>query len=84
MDTERIKERVKEIISIELEMKLDKVPLNLNFTEDFGVDPLDVLELIMVLGEEFNIEIPDGESETLVTVDDIVNYIADRVEKDVF
>jgi acyl carrier protein len=43
-----------------------------------GADSLDVIELVMVLEEEFDIEITDEESEKLLTVGDVVEYIKDH------
>ena len=37
---------------------------------DFGADPLDEIEIIMEIEEEFNIEISDRDAEMLVTIAD--------------
>ncbi|MEE8282933.1 MAG: acyl carrier protein, partial [candidate division NC10 bacterium] len=42
-------------------------------------DSLDTVELIMVLEEEFGIEIPDDDAEKIAQVKDAVQYIKDRV-----
>jgi len=84
MDMERIEDRVKEIISTELGIEMDKVHLNSNFTQDLGVDSLEIMQLLISLEEEFNIKIPDKDIETLATVGDLIQYINDRAKKDVF
>lgn len=81
---ERIEDRVKEIISTELGIEMDKVHLNSNFTQDLGVDSLEIMQLLISLEEEFNIKIPDKDIETLATVGDLIQYINDRAKKDVF
>ena len=43
-----------------------------------GADSLDLVELVMVLEEEFDIEIPDNEAEELKTFEQIVDYISKR------
>ena len=45
--------------------------------EDLGADDLDVIELVMSLGEEFDIEIPDTEdvAAKLDTVGDVIHYV---------
>ncbi|MCI0483598.1 MAG: acyl carrier protein, partial [candidate division NC10 bacterium] len=50
-----------------------------SFVEDLGADSLDTVELIMVLEEEFGIEIPDEDAEKIVHVKDAVQYIKDRI-----
>ena len=75
--------RVTKAISTTLEIEIDKVHLNSRLSEDLGIDFLDIVELIMALEEEFNIESSDLDMRTFTTVGDIVQYISDRVKKDV-
>ena len=41
-----------------------------------GLDSLDVVEVVMAMEEEFTIEIPDNESEKLLTPALVIDYIA--------
>ncbi|MCK5422228.1 MAG: acyl carrier protein, partial [Deltaproteobacteria bacterium] len=43
--------------------------------DDLGADSLDLVELVMVLEEEFGKEIPDEDAEKIQTVQDVSNYI---------
>jgi acyl carrier protein len=43
--------------------------------DDLGADSLDLVELVMVLEEEFSKEIPDEDAEKIQTVQDAINYI---------
>ncbi len=49
------------------------------FTEDYGIGPIDVTELIITVEEEFNIIIYDDEAIFFESVGDIVNYISDVI-----
>ena len=80
MSSEEIFEKVKAIIIDLLQVSEDSVTLDANFTDDLGADSLDLVELIMGIEEEFNLEIPDGEAEKVVTVGDVVDYIKENVE----
>ena len=71
MDYEAI---VKKIVSEHLGIDYDGVKGSL--IEDMGADSLDLVELVMVLEEEFSIEIPDDDAEELKTVEQIVDYIS--------
>ena len=51
------------------------------FVDDMGADSLDTVELVMALEEEFDLEISDEEAEKLTTVQKVVDYIEDRLEK---
>lgn len=80
MSSEEIFEKVKKIIVDLLNVEEDTVTLEAHFIDDLGADSLDLVELIMGIEEEFNIEIPDGEAEKVVTVGDVVDYIKENVE----
>ena len=58
-----------------LGISADEITENTSFKEDLGVDSLDLFELVMALEEEFEVEIPAEDLETLVTVGDVMNYI---------
>ena len=79
MSSEEIFEKVKNIIVDLLQVSEDSVTLQSQFIDDLGADSLDLVELIMGIEEEFNIEIPDGEAEKVVTVEDVVEYIKENV-----
>ena len=67
--------RVKSIIVDKLGVDENEVTNEASFTNDLGADSLDTVELIMQFEEEFNIEIPDEDAETLTTVGEAVEYI---------
>lgn len=68
-------DKVKELIVDQLDVSEDQVKEEANFIDDLGADSLDIVELVMVFEEEFGIEIPDEDAETLKTVGDAVKYI---------
>ena len=68
---------IKKIVSVNLDVDYDGVKGHL--INDMGADTLDLVELVMVLEEEFNIEIPDDQAEELHTFEDIVEYISKTV-----
>jgi acyl carrier protein len=70
-----VEEKVKNIIVEQLGVSADEVQLNASFVDDLGADSLDLVELVMVLEEEFGYEIPDEDAEKIQTVQDAVNYI---------
>lgn len=75
-------EKVRKIIADCLSLDESEVKLSSNFVDDLGADSLDVVELVMALEEEFDIEIPDDEAENVKTVENVVEYIKDRVEEE--
>ena len=68
-------EKVKEILCDQLDVDAKDVTMEASITEDLGADSLDIVDLVMSLEDEFDIEVPDEEVETIKTVGDIVRYI---------
>ena len=75
MTKERIEERVAAIISEQLGVEKSSIKKEASFTDDLGADSLDTVELVMALEDEFDCEIPDEESEKILTVGDALAYI---------
>ncbi|MFQ5532990.1 MAG: acyl carrier protein [Candidatus Methylomirabilales bacterium] len=73
-----VDEKVKKVIVEQLGVDESEVTPDASFVEDLGADSLDTVELIMVLEEEFGIEIPDEDAEKIVHVKDAVQYIKER------
>lgn len=57
----------------------DRVKPSASFIEDLGCDSLDMVELVMAAEEEFNIEISDDEGMAMVTVQNAVDAIAQKL-----
>jgi acyl carrier protein len=70
-----IEEKIKNIIVEQLGVSPDEVVPEASFVDDLGADSLDLVELVMVLEEEFGKEIPDEDAEKIQTVKDAINYI---------
>jgi len=70
-----VDEKVKNIIIEQLGVSADEVVPEASFVDDLGADSLDLVELVMVLEEEFGKEIPDEDAEKIQTVQDVTNYI---------
>jgi acyl carrier protein len=70
-----IEEKVKNIIVDQLGVSAEEVVPEASFVDDLGADSLDLVELIMVLEEEFGKEIPDEDAEKIQTVKDAFEYI---------
>ncbi len=73
-----IEERVKEIITKQMDISKEQVTLETSFVNDLGADSLDTVELVMEFEDAFNINIPDEEAEKIQTVGDAVKYIEEH------
>ncbi|MDZ4383482.1 MAG: acyl carrier protein, partial [Thermodesulfovibrionia bacterium] len=57
----------------------EEVTSEASFVDDLGADSLDTVELVMAFEEEFSIEIPDDDAEKIITVQNSIDYIKERV-----
>lgn len=51
----------------------------MRFIEDLGADYLDLVEVVMAFEAEFDIEINDGEIEGILTINDAVAKIKEKL-----
>ena len=68
-------EKIKQIISKELEIAEAEVVDSASLIDDLGADSLSVMELMIAFDDEFGVEVPEEDYDKLLTVGDIVNYI---------
>lgn len=74
-------EKIRSIISEKLDIDEEEITMESAFIEDLNADSLDIVELIMALEDELEMEIPDEEAETFVTVADIVKFMKEHGEE---
>ena len=74
-----IADRVKKIVVEHLGIEEDKVVEGASFIDDLGADSLDTVELVMAFEEAFGIEIPDTDAEKMATVQNVIDYIKERM-----
>ena len=79
MQRAQIEEKVKEIVSEQLDVTIDKIKDESSFQDDLGADSLDIVELVMSLEEAFECEIPDDEAEKISTVKQAIDYIVEHL-----
>ena len=70
-----IESKVKAIIVDKLGVEESQVTNEANFQTDLNADSLDTVELIMEFEKEFDISIPDEDTQKISTVGDVVAYI---------
>ena len=80
LDRETIEKKVKDMIVDSLGIDPEKICKDSSFVDDLGADSLDTVELVMAFEEEFGVEIPDEDAESLVTVGDAINYLEKHIE----
>ena len=71
-------QKVKKIVVDHLGIEESKVTSDSKFIDDLGADSLDTVELVMAFEEKFGIEIPDDAAETIVTVQNAIDFIESK------
>jgi acyl carrier protein len=67
--------RLKNIISDHLRIDPSTIKLEDNFEEDLGADSLDVVEMIILIEQEFMIDVHDEIASEIKTVQELVSYV---------
>ena len=75
MTHEEIESKVKELICQQLEVAEDQLKGDASFVDDLKADSLAVVELVLALEQEFDLEIPDEDTEQIKTVQNAIDYI---------
>ena len=75
-------EKVKKLLAEQLNIAPESITEKSRVIEDLGADSLDVVEMLMVLEDEFNVTVTDEESLQLKTVGDIVKLIDSKTNKE--
>ncbi|HJK97607.1 MAG TPA: acyl carrier protein [Polyangiaceae bacterium LLY-WYZ-14_1] len=76
-----IADKVKDIISQQLDVDKGGLEDDKAFIDDLGADSLAIVELVLAFEEQFEIDIPDEDTEKIRTVGDAVSYITSRAGK---
>lgn len=71
-------EKMKEIIAEQLSVDADSIAETSTFKEDLGADSLDLFELVMALEDEYSVDIPAEDLQSLLTVGDVMNYLKEK------
>lgn len=72
--------KIKELLVKEAGIKQESIRPTSRFKEDLGLDSTEAVEFIMVLEEEFGLEIPDEDAERIKTVGEAADYLAVRLQ----
>lgn len=74
-----ILEKVKSIVANQLRLEVSDIADDASVIEDLGADSLDVVDIIMAFESEFGSTIPEEDIASLRTINDMADYISERV-----
>ena len=70
--------RIKKVMADIFNIDVNSITDDSHFVNDLGADSLNIVEVVMGIEQEFDIEIPDDDAETLLTVGQVKQYIEDN------
>ena len=73
--------RLQTIVGKQLGIEPNKIKPKADFGKELGADSLDVVELVIAIEDEFEIDIEDKAASQIATVQDALNYIEGRWDK---
>ena len=68
-------DKVKKLVSVQLNKPVESIADDAKLIEDLGADSLDVVEMLMTLEDEFGVVITDEETSKLTTIKEIADMI---------
>ena len=71
--------KVREHLSNELEVPLERIDESTRFREDLDADSLDLYELVMELEDTYGVSVPEQEAATIETVGQAVEFVSRRL-----
>ncbi len=74
-----VEAKIKSAVAEQLGKKVEEIGNELSFKDDLGADSLDLAELVMGFEDEFDISIPDEDSEQLTTVQKAIDYVTSKL-----
>lgn len=75
---EDIYQKIIKVVSEQFDCDVESLTPQTRFREDLKADSISVVELLMAFEEEFGETISDEDSESIATIQDVVDYIATR------
>ena len=71
--------RIQTIVADQLGVEIAEVTKDASILDDLGADSLDVVELVMILEEAFDIEVPDESVEEMRTIGDVQRFVESNI-----
>ena len=75
-------DKIKDMIAEQLSVDAEGITEETSFKDDLGADSLDLYELVMAMEDEFSVEIPTDDLAQLLTVGDVLKYLAAKGVED--
>lgn len=76
--------KVKDILSDYIDMDSNEIKLETRLAEDLGLNSYEFMSVIGEIEEEFDVELDEREIVKLISISDLLDYISNFKEENVF
>ena len=74
-------EKLAALVAEQFNIDVDSITMETSFFDDLNADSVDIVDLSMVLEEEFDIdELEEEEAASIKTVGDLVRYLQNKID----
>lgn len=73
-----VQEKVIQIVSDATKVEVASIKPETSFIDDLNLDSLDMVEMMMKMEEEFGVEIPEDQTESLKTINDVTSFLKEN------
>ena len=80
MNQGEIFKKTQKLLSAQFDVSEDKITMQTDIAKVLGADSLDVIDILMSVEDEFKIEVPDEDAENVKTVEQMVEYVKDKLK----
>ena len=81
MERTELFRQLSKILAEKLDIPIEEIDESSHIIDDLGADSLDVVDLIMILEDEYGIRIEDEELESISTVEDVLNIVESKLKE---
>lgn len=79
MTIEKINEIVKNFLVEDLEIEEEKIEGGARLKEDLGIDSLEVVDVVVLVEDQFGYKMKPEDFRTLITLDDFCQFIQQHI-----
>jgi acyl carrier protein len=79
MTRQEIEEKVRAFLVDDLEIDEDKIFDEAKLKDDMGLDSLDFVDIVVIMGRDFGFKIKPGEMQGVTTLSQFYDYIESKV-----
>jgi len=80
MDIKEIKEKIKGFLVDEMEIDAEKITPEARLKEDLNIDSLEVVDIIVLVEQEFGFKMKPEDFKELKTFDQFCQFIATKID----